>query len=111
VRENETTLLAELVAYHAPYDLAYVILHPEKWDDTMLESVKRKIARDEKLLKLEKKKRKAAVKGASTPPPKVEETDEEANKRFISEKIAENEKLTTKSDDDAELPDDFEFPS
>jgi hypothetical protein len=104
--KNETTILAELVMNHSPRDLAYVILHPDKWDDAAVLKLKRLIDADDGTLKKEKLARKRVAKTA--PPKKVKETVAEADERLKSEKAAATEKrIANKAKQKA---DGFELP-
>lgn len=111
VKSNEETVIGQLVLYHSPVDLAHLILHPEKWDDAVIEKIRKTLAKSEGQLKVEKQERKKAAARAKKAKAveSVKETDDEANLRLHKERAAESESLFTAKEtsdlDDSELPD------
>ena len=84
VSENEETVVGQLVLYHSPVSLADVILHPEKWNDSVIEKLRTRLEKSEGLLEVEKKKR--SEEAAKKPKKFVKETPEESNSRIQDEK-------------------------
>jgi hypothetical protein len=112
LEENQETVLGQLVLYHSPVALATVVMHPEKFDDAFLEKLKLRLEKSEGLIETQKQERKKVadkLKKQKKKAPVVEETDDEANLRFVKEKAAETEKKVEEHEKEKlegdELPD------
>ena len=111
-KANEETVLGQLVLYHSPVDLAYLVMHNEKWDDAAIEKLKLRLEKSEGLIKKEKVKRAKDAKASGKAV--VKETKEEEELRLRQEKQKAQEKAAEKAqteDDDEFLPDDDFVPN
>jgi hypothetical protein len=113
INNNEETMLGQLILYISHVDLAHLVLHPEKWDDAVVDKIRLRLEKSEGLIKVEKQKRKKAA--AKKPPVKVQETDDEADSRLKKEMATETEEMIAAKDSqrwsDCDLPDDDYKPN
>jgi hypothetical protein len=90
LEDNENTVLEFLAKEHSPISLAHTMLHMDSFDDTYIETMKKKIASRDRALLKERKARPIPVKQAKSAED-IKKTKNEKKKAIFETAVTKND--------------------